>query len=190
MFQSSIIEPKIARRHLIRTINSYILNNKTYNHNSLDNIKIHNQEFTIMFLNNQLWDKITDGISTSYITRQDFIRKFNLSPNESTRIYNLINVDKAEYINCDSFCKYIVTNFSITQLKYLYMILYSSSTRRQKRIEKRRSSSLIKKEKPIVIEIIAKPVIKSSSNTHITNIIKEEDKKSNYELFKSWLFCC
>ena len=187
MFHDSIIDHKIARRHLVRCINNSTISDKVYNHNELDDIKIHDQTYTIMFLNNQLWDKITYEIETPYITRQDFIRKFNLSPNESTRIYNLINIDNREYINCNIFCKFITTYFNIDELKHLYIILYcSSSSRRQKIIEKRRSSSLTKttvqSPKPVNIEI---PKPKPIHN----NILPQKNKDTTYDIIKM-LFCC
>ena len=51
MFHDSIIDPKIARRHLVRCINNSNIPGKVYNHNELDDIKIHDQTYTIMFLN-------------------------------------------------------------------------------------------------------------------------------------------
>ena len=172
----SILDSIIARRHFIRIVNTYVFD-QTYTHNIFDTLIIQNQEYTLMFLINEYYDRMTENIHVD-IDKHQFRKIFHLKHNVSDRIFSTIT--KKKLFSNEEFADLVLTKLSISQLVELFTLLYAIGKRRQILRQKRRSSSLTRAAKT------ESPKAKAQKKK-ITPI---EIEKTRFEKIKSFLCCC
>ena len=190
MLSDSIVLPQIAKRHFIRwLLSNTFLPNTNQEINLFDELRIHNNNYSIHFLNQQLWDKLTYNIKNKEIgskslSKKDISNYFNIDLISISVKFKSLNITE---LNLEILDKLVLRSESKKNLLNLYCILYSSSERRnRRRLISRRSSSLsspeLKPSKPSSDPLplaIATPVQKDST--------EKKDNKQNRNIFKLFI---
>lgn len=137
MYSPSVVSPSVARRSFVRWLrmNHGLSKVRTQNCGIFDTVTLHGQSYTISFLTNQMWDRMTDDIAGD-IGRPEVIPRYFHIPSDELREY-------MPRLSLDDFSDLVLRARSSVVLVSLFSILYASGSR-IRRIRHRRSSSLTK----------------------------------------------